>query len=427
MSNAKINIVDGVMGVGKSSQMIAGLNAAPNTKYIVLTPTIAEVTRYKEGMSDQFNGNRSDIVALDTSESETKTERFLDAIKDGKSVIATHALFSLLSGSDLAVISNISEYNLVIDETITLVDREYVKDADIQALVDDGYIESVNHPTITDLKYYKLLNKGEGYLDGVGQDHRNTLKAVIGKHVYSVNSHNVVFVVPPEKLTSFNSVVIMTYLYKGSETNAWLDVFGIRRVHHNMIPKGSGTTLISHSGNYSGAQFKQLLSIYSGADLNAIGTKGRASKEPLTKAWMNGKGPTHTDVKQLRNNTRTFFRRTGVDKEDMLWTCYKDHRDKLRDSRYDPKRGALVTWLEQGARGTNEYSDRHTMAFLVNVFAPVALTSFFSKHAAHFDQDNYALSRLLQWTWRSAIRRGERVQLYLPSARMRALIGRWLS
>ena len=38
----------------------------------------------------------------------------------------------------------------------------------------------------------------------------------------------------------------------------------------------------------------------------------------------------------------------------------------------------------------------------------------------------YALSILIQWVFRSAIRNGQEVWLYLPSARMRGLLAGWL-
>ena len=38
----------------------------------------------------------------------------------------------------------------------------------------------------------------------------------------------------------------------------------------------------------------------------------------------------------------------------------------------------------------------------------------------------YAISTLIQWVFRSAIRKGEEVWLYLPSRRMRELFTEWL-
>ena len=42
------------------------------------------------------------------------------------------------------------------------------------------------------------------------------------------------------------------------------------------------------------------------------------------------------------------------------------------------------------------------------------------------NQDMYALSVLIQWIFRSAVRNGETIHIYLPSKRMRFLLTEWL-
>lgn len=41
------------------------------------------------------------------------------------------------------------------------------------------------------------------------------------------------------------------------------------------------------------------------------------------------------------------------------------------------------------------------------------------------DQELYAVSSLIQFVFRSAVRKGEPIKLYLPSLRMRELLERW--
>ena len=43
-----------------------------------------------------------------------------------------------------------------------------------------------------------------------------------------------------------------------------------------------------------------------------------------------------------------------------------------------------------------------------------------------FDQDAFATSEMVQFIWRSAIRRGEPIQIYIPSNRMRGLLEKWI-
>lgn len=41
-------------------------------------------------------------------------------------------------------------------------------------------------------------------------------------------------------------------------------------------------------------------------------------------------------------------------------------------------------------------------------------------------EDIFALSEMVQWVWRSAIREGNPINIYVPSSRMRDLLERWL-
>ena len=43
------------------------------------------------------------------------------------------------------------------------------------------------------------------------------------------------------------------------------------------------------------------------------------------------------------------------------------------------------------------------------------------------DENSYALSELLQWIWRSQIRNGEPITIYIPSKRMRESLKNFLN
>ncbi|HEY2491336.1 MAG TPA: hypothetical protein VGI33_00130 [Paenibacillus sp.] len=47
-------------------------------------------------------------------------------------------------------------------------------------------------------------------------------------------------------------------------------------------------------------------------------------------------------------------------------------------------------------------------------------------HNVTVNEEMLALSDLLQWLFRSAIRDGQPVKIYVPSRRMRILLQRWL-
>ena len=42
------------------------------------------------------------------------------------------------------------------------------------------------------------------------------------------------------------------------------------------------------------------------------------------------------------------------------------------------------------------------------------------------EENEYALGEMIQWIWRSAIRDGKEIWIYVPSRRMRELLKQWL-
>ena len=58
-------------------------------------------------------------------------------------------------------------------------------------------------------------------------------------------------------------------------------------------------------------------------------------------------------------------------------------------------------------RATNEYRNRNALAYCVNRFLNPDYVKYFAEHGVEIDQDMFALSEMIQWIWRSAIREGK--------------------
>ena len=56
----------------------------------------------------------------------------------------------------------------------------------------------------------------------------------------------------------------------------------------------------------------------------------------------------------------------------------------------------------------------------------VITPAFFARKDITIDVDKFALSEMLQWIWRSAIRDGRAINVYIPSHRMRELFLGWI-
>ena len=101
-------------------------------------------------------------------------------------------------------------------------------------------------------------------------------------------------------------------------------------------------------------------------------------------------------------------------------------RSKDRKSHPDMREGEAYGFLPWTMQATNDYCEVEAMAFLMNVYYHPDVKAYFVALGGNVSQDLYALSALLQWVWRSRVRRSQPIKLFIPSERMRDLFNRWL-
>lgn len=132
-------------------------------------------------------------------------------------------------------------------------------------------------------------------------------------------------------------------------------------------------------------------------------------------------------IEQIRKNIRSFHRSVKEDidvtrcTDDLLWTSFKEYADTIG------KGGTRSKFVTYNQRATNEYADRTILAFCVNVFPMPWITNYAKDNGVeNVYGDMYALSVMIQWIFRSAVRKGKKIDLYVPSLRMRSLFEQWL-
>jgi hypothetical protein len=125
---------------------------------------------------------------------------------------------------------------------------------------------------------------------------------------------------------------------------------------------------------------------------------------------------------QLRKNISNVFKNIfKATSREVLWTAFKGSTEQLLGKGYSS------AFIPYNLRASNEYSSRKYLAYCVNNFPRPWEVKYYREHGVEVDADGYALSILIQWIFRSAIRNNEEVWLYLPSARMRNLLIQWLN
>ena len=161
---------------------------------------------------------------------------------------------------------------------------------------------------------------------------------------------------------------------------------------------------------------KDKIHILDDTRVNAIGNSYFA----LSSNWY--RKITDTQALELKNNIYNVMHNiyhTSVN--NILWSVYKHGFEKIK------RKGYMGAFFFFFARAMNNYGDRHYLAYCVNVFPDPEDVSYFKNQGYGFDEDGLALSCLIQWIWRSAIRNGDDIWIYIPSKRMRNLLMNWIN
>ena len=224
----------------------------------------------------------------------------------------------------------------------------------------------------------------------------------------------------PSILRACDDVFMLTYMLKGQYQYAYLRYFGFKYRVVGIKEDAEGFYFSDCPDDPPPIDYSKLIHILDDDALNEIGD-GRTA---LSVSWFAAHGETSPEILALRNNLNTFYhyRCPDSDKNTRMWTCFKDYADSLL---YD--RGRYKgSFVQVGARATNDLSDRIYLAYLANRFLDPNIAKFFADKNIRIASRDFALAEMLQWIWRSAIRVNEEIWLYVPSSRMRFLLKDWM-
>lgn len=390
----RIRVVDARMGRGKTSAASWYMEDNKNDKrFLYVTPFLTEVDRI--------------CVACDfeqpDDEKTSKLSRLKWLVRKKRSVATTHSLFYSLDDEALSLIKD-GGYRLIIDESITTVSHVNVTAKDLKLITETM--------TTTDDKGF-LHWIDDGYT-GKFSGYKEMADA---NSLYRLDTA-LLQIMNPKIFEAFDEVIMMTYMFDGQYQKAYLDYFGIEYQICG-ISNENGFKFTDEPDNPPPLDYKSLIQIVDDPKLNEVGN----GRHALSMTWYGRRNRNDKDIKRLRNNLNTFFRRrTSSKTSEQLWTCYKADAPKL----YGDTGRFSSSFLQLAARATNEYRDRNCLAYMVNRFADPNLTKFFAQKGVSINEDAFALSEMLQWIWRSCIRDDKPIQLYIPSKRMRALLQGWI-
>lgn len=101
-------------------------------------------------------------------------------------------------------------------------------------------------------------------------------------------------------------------------------------------------------------------------------------------------------------------------------------KDKIKET-LKPTKDGLSPFLAYNTKATNDYMHYKGCMYAVNVYKTPTETGYLASKGIIFDQDQYALSMMVQFLWRGCIRRGEPMKVLVLSERMRKLLENWIN
>lgn len=187
---------------------------------------------------------------------------------------------------------------------------------------------------------------------------------------------------------------------------------------HYIAIKQNDEYVFKQKSNNDYSELKQLLKSKINIikdDINTIGDKDYS----LSSTWYQKQNSYM--LRRLKNNTENFFKnKVKSSSEDAMWTTFLDYQSKIKG------RGYSKGFVSCNVRATNDYADKKNLAYTINKYMNPVIEEFFVSKNTKIDEDNYALNEMLQWIWRSRIRRYKDINIYIPSKRMRNLLINWL-
>jgi hypothetical protein len=372
-------------------------------KYIFITPFLKEVDRIKKSCK----GFRE---PKDTNG--TKRSHFKELLAQEHNIVSTHSLFSMVDEETMELI-RLGGYTLILDEVMEVVKLEKVSAHDLEMLQNDGWLivdEETGRVTASD--------KAVAY----NGQFKEIIQKAMADRLLCFNNTFLIWQFPPEIFEKFKETYVLTYLFHGQILRCYFDFHDIGYEMHSVGPGGTCRyQMIPYDPVENDRDIRDWardhIHVYEGK-LNDIGDTG------LSYSWHERNQNSKHLMSKLQKNTYNFFRSTTAHRHrkagDNMWTTFRVTYERLKG------KGYTKGFVQVSERATNEYRDKKNLAYLVSRFLNPGLVKYFQSRDVEVDQDLYAVSELIQWLWRSQLRDGKPVDLYVPSKRMRGLLRDWM-
>lgn len=408
---SRIEVLDALMGTGKTTAIINWMKDNPQNKYLYVSPMLAEVEERipTECASLEF-------VFPTTENHKTKSAHLLDLLTEGCNISFTHSLFQDLTKRHLELISK-EGYVLIIDEEVGLIEpySGTYKRGDITSL------ENAEHIEVDENNLGIVRWKWEDMEEDTAYSKLKRLCDLEMLYCAKRDRDIMVTQLPLALVESAHRTIVLTYLFKGSVMESFLKLRGVSIVPFTEVRLMKDPAVIKR-------QIKDLVNVIVTPSMTSI------SKLSMSVKWYSQTG-TKEDLSKVGKAIHSIMRK--YPKEDVIFTMPKDSTVKKRGNKANPRCAVHKStdvdesYLYCSARATNDYAHKSVAIHAYNRFVNKAVAAYlqdYGKEIGAIPSDNqYALSEMLQWIYRTRIRNDQPIDLYIFSERMRKLFTEWLN
>lgn len=412
----QVMVADVLCGGGKTTSAIRFINdSPPDQKFLFVTPYLDECTRIiKDCSSHHFV---QPVEERDGKEC-SKLSDMRELLYHHCNIASTHALFPRYTEDMLQLLKD-HHYTLIIDEaydmTKPLSKRERQDffdelDKGTMAVDANNRVRWVAAPPSAGSSLFDLHRK------------------IANGAIYLFGKKILLWLFPEEILRAFDRILVLTYMFEAQTMKYYFDVIGL------------DYTMIGTKKTADGYEFCKIddpamikehelvkgnIHILDRPKLNKIGDEvGRAQTEhkPLSSTWFDAdKRDNHSKLilelaRNIRNVQKNIYKCPPCE---FMWTVFKAYDKLVAD------KNLKTSFVPMNQRAVNSYRNCRYLAYGVNRYALPDTYKYFLYKGVQMDVQKWALSEMIQWIWRSAIRDGKDIWIYIPSSRMRGLLEDW--
>ncbi|CEQ01705.1 Uncharacterised protein [[Clostridium] sordellii] len=402
--NKEIMIVDAICGAGKTTFAIQKMKE-DDKLYIYVTPYLSEIERIITATDGDFKQPNN------KNEKGSKLESLKWLVTRGENIVCTHELFKLCDLEMLNLIKDMG-YNLILDEVLNVINPVKISKKDIHMLE----VSKTIH-----------IDKEKGIIKWLDDEYKGKFEEL--KHL-SKNDNLFLFrdtfvfwTLHHKAFECFKDVYILTYLFDGSIQRYYYDLHGFKYKKYSVIKDNDRYRLIDYDSKLDNRErLKELINIYEDKGRSKLNSNycKKPTDNMFSSTWLSKCDNKTLEV--INQNLFNFFKTTNTPVSKLYWTTIKDFKTKFINKKTKNK-----NFISVNVRATNDYMNCTSCAFIYNRYMNPIERAFFEYHNVEVDEDTLACGDLIQYIFRSCIRIGKPINVYIPSQRMRKLLYKYLN